>query len=123
MPGVTLERKDGDIFISRNAINNAVCRLEREFPALEIQKVLLQRRYRELDLSVTVIFDSSEEAFDSVAGAFKQRIFTMLNKSFGIDSIKTVSIILSKIPVDRGDDDDENTNTAVIGNNAFISGV
>lgn len=122
VPGVTLEREDGNIFIARNAIYTAVCRLESEFSELEILKVTLQRGARkELALNITVLFDENGSSFDALAGSFKQRVFEMLSKSFGIDSIKTVSITLSKIPPDRGGDDAPDT--PVVNNNAFISGV
>ena len=57
VPGVTLEREDGNIFISRNAIFTAVCRLESSFPELEILKVNMQRKgHGELALIITVMF-------------------------------------------------------------------
>ena len=124
VPGVTLAREDGDIFISRNAIFTAVCRLESKFPELEIQKVNMHKlRHGELALTVTVMFAEKNESFDAVAGAFKQQVFTMLNKSFGIDSVKSVAINLAKIPADIEDDDNADDNTPPVVNNAFVSGV
>ncbi|MBR7144980.1 MAG: hypothetical protein IKD10_08565 [Lentisphaeria bacterium] len=124
VPGVTLEREDGDIFISRNAIFTAVCRLESAFPELEILKVnMLRKRHGELALTVTVMFDERDKSFDAVAGAFKQQVFAMLNKSFGIDAIKSVAINLAKIPAGNEDDSEGNTPEMPVVNNAFISGV
>lgn len=123
VPGVTLVREDGDIFISRNAIFAAVSQLERKFPELEILKVNLNRRHHgELALSVTVMFAERSDSFDAVAGSFKQQVFAMLNKSFGIDSVKSVSINLAKIPVEYDDDNENNPETPVM-NNGFVSGV
>ncbi len=123
VPGVTLAREDGDIFISRNAIFTAVCRLENDFPELEILKVNMHRNRRnELGLTVSVIFDENGSSFDEVAGAFKQRVFVMLNKSFGIESIKTVAINLARIPAEREEHDGNDPTPPVI-NNAFVSGV
>ena len=105
-----------------NAIFTAVCRLEADFPELEIIKVVMLRdRHTELGLSVTVQFDEKHKSFDAVAGEFKQRVFLMLNKSFGIDSVKTVAINLAKIPATAERDDDEPQ--APMMNNAFVSGV
>ena len=124
VPGVTLEREDGDIFISRNALFTAVARLESEFPELEILKVnMLRGRHNELGLTVSVLFDEKNSSFDAVAGAFKQRVFVMLNKSFGIESIKTVSINLARIPAEREDFDADNTTTPPAVNHAFGSGI
>ena len=124
VPGVTLEREDGNIFISRNAIFTAVCRLEGTFPELEILKVNMRRkRHGELALSVTVMFAERDKSFDAVAGAFKQQVFIMLNKSFGIDTIKSVAINLAKIPAEREDDFEGNTPDMPVANNGFISGV
>lgn len=123
VPGVTLVREDGDIFISRNAIFTAVCRLEKDFPELEILKVnMVRNRRNELGLVVSVLFDENDNSFDAVAGAFKQRVFTMLNKSFGIDSVKSVAINLAKIPAEHEDRNDSDTTPPVI-NNGFVSGV
>ena len=124
VPGVTLLREDGDIFISRNAIFTAVCRLENEFPELEILKVNMQKlRHGDLALTVTVMFAEKDKSFDAVAGAFKQKVFTMLNKSFGIDSVKSVAINLAKIPAGVDDDDSADNNTPPGVNNAFVSGI
>ena len=122
VPGVTLEREDGNIFISRNAICNAITRLEEEFTELEIIKVvMLRNRRRELELAVNVEFEAGSEAFDAVAGALKQRIFVMLNKSFGIDTIKSISINLIRIPEGRHQNNEHAA--AAVGNNGFISGI
>ncbi|MBE6368483.1 MAG: hypothetical protein E7052_11375 [Lentisphaerae bacterium] len=124
VPGVTLEREDGDIFISRNAIFTAVCRLEREFPELEIIKVNMQRnRHKELGLTVSVLFDEKESSFDAVAGAFKQRVFVMLTKSFGIETIKSVAINLAKIPADTEDFDSDAAAKTPTVNNGFGTGI
>lgn len=124
IPGVTLEREDGNIFISRNAIFTAVCRLEYEFPELEILKVAMTRnRRRELGLNVTVLFDERDNAFDAVAGSFKQRVFAMLNKSFGIDSVKSVAINLAKIPAVKDVDEDDSSKNVPPISNTFTPGV
>ena len=120
--GVVLEREDGDIFISRSAIYTAVCRLESEYPEFEIVKVQMNRNcHHELGLTVTVLFEEREKAFDIAAAELKQRIFSMLNKSFGIEDVKSVAIILSKIP--GGHDMDEDGEDKVVVHNAFVSGV
>ena len=69
------------------------------------------------------IYRSTHKSFDAVAGEFKQQIFIMLNKSFGIDSVKSVAINLSKIPHEKDDDFGNNTPDVPVANNAFISGV
>ena len=120
VPGVTLEREDGDIFISRNAIYSAVRNLEDEFPALGILKVVMQRnRRRELELQINVEFEACGEAFDAVAGAFKQRVFVMLNKSFGIDTVRSISINLTRMPENHDGSDRE----IPVAGNGFVSGV
>ena len=124
VPGVTLEREDGDIFISRNAIFTAVCRLESAFPELEILKVnMLRKRHGELALAVTVMFDERDKSFDAVAGAFKQQVFAMLNKSFGIDAIKSVAINLAKIPAVKDVDEDDSSKNVPPISNTFTPGV
>ena len=74
-----------------------------------------------IDRSCPVLFDPAGESFDMSAAEFKQRVFNMLNKSFGIECIKSVSIILAKIPGRSEDDSDDEANPVV--NNAFIAGV
>ena len=121
VPGVTLLREDGDIFISRNAIYTAICRLEKEFSEFEILKVNMHRtRTRDLGLTITVLYEEQDRSFDAAAAALKQRVFDMLTRSFGSERVKSVSIVLAKIP--GRDADEDNDDTAVTGN-AFISGV
>ena len=119
--GVTLSREDGDIFISRNAVYTAVCQLEKDFPEFEILKVFLRRDlHNDLALTVTLLYEEQQRSFDAAAAGLKQSIFLMLNKSFGIESVKSVSIVLARIPGRNADDHDNNTS---VPGNAFISGV
>ena len=121
--GITLEQADGNIFVSRNAIFTAVCRLECFFPELEILKVKLYRkRGGEFGLRVNVMFAANKESFDTLSADFKQQLFEMLKKSFGIESITAVEINLVRIPAETAEDDSDN-HTPVPVNNAFISGV
>ena len=119
--GVTLSREDGDIFISRNAVYTAVCQLEKDFPEFEILKVSMRRDlHNDLALTVTLLYDEHQRSFDAAAAGLKQSIFSMLTRSFGIESVKSVSIVLAKIP---GRDSDESDNNTAVSGNAFISGV
>ncbi len=125
VPGVTLEREDGDIFISRNALSTAVFHLEDEFPGFEVLKVLLGHGRRgELELAVTVLFDEKSGAFDKISNSFKKRVFDILQHSFGIDSIKSVSIALSKLPnTPRRNDNNGSGKDNDVTSHAFVSGV
>lgn len=119
--GVTLSREDGDIFISRNAVYTAVCQLEKDFPEFEILKVSMRRDlHNDLALTVTLLYEEQQRSFDAAAAGLKQSIFSMLNRSFGIESVKSVSIVLARIP---GRSADDNDNSASVSGNAFISGV
>jgi hypothetical protein len=121
VPGVTLPREDGDIFISRNAVYTAVCQLEKDFPEFEILKVSMRRDlHNDLALTVTLLYEEQQRSFDAAAAGLKQSIFSMLNRSFGIESVKSVSIVLARIP---GRSADDNDNSVSVSGNAFISGV
>lgn len=122
--GITLEQADGNIFVSRNAIFTAVCRLECFFPELEILKVKLYRkRNGEFGLRVNVMFAANKDSFETLVADFKRQLFEMLKKSFGIDSVTSVEINLVKIPAEISEDDGDNSNVPPVVNNAFISGV
>ena len=122
VPGVTLPREDGDIFISRNAIFSVVSRLEEFFPELEIRKVALNRSGRELSMSVTVWFYQQDSTFDALAGSLKQRIFDTLKQSLGIDSVKSVAVVLVQAPAPEEGSEDKAIGQVNPGN-GFISGV
>lgn len=122
VPGVTLPREDGDIFISRNAIFSVVSRLEEFFPELEIRKVALKRSGRDLSMTVTVLFYQQDSTFDALAGSLKQRIFDTLKQSLGIDSVKSVAVVLVQAPAPEEGSDDKAIGQVNPGN-GFISGV
>ena len=125
VPGIVLDREDGDIFISRNAIFTAVCRLEYSFPELEILKVKLYRkRGGEFGLKINVMFSARKDSFDTLVADFKNQLFAMLNKTFGIESIKSVEVNLAKLS-ESGDDEcgDSGDATHPAVPHAFISGV
>lgn len=122
VPGVTLPREDGDIFISRSAIFSTVSRLEEVFPELEISKVALMRRRGELAMTVSVFFYENGSPFDALAGNLKQRIFDTLKNTLGIDTIKSVAVVLVKAPVEA-DGEDDNVSAQVNPGNGIISGV
>ena len=70
-----------------------------------------------------MLFDERDNAFDAVAGSFKQRVFAMLNKSFGIDSVKSVAINLAKIPAVKDVDEDDSSKNVPPISNTFTPGV
>lgn len=118
IPGVTLEREDGDIFISRHALSSAVYHLEDDFPGIEILKVALTNgRKGDLELAVSLAYDEKQGSFESAAKAFKARIFRELHGTFGIDVIKTVALHLTRLPDSRriGDSNDPINDTFVAG--------
>jgi hypothetical protein len=122
VPGVTLPREDGDIFISRNAIFSTVSRLEEVFPELEISKITLHRSRSELAMTVSVLFYENGSPCDALAGNLKQRIFETLKNKLGIDTVKSVSVILVKAPVEN-DPEEDKVSAQVNPGNGFISGV
>ena len=120
--GVTLPREDGDIFISRSAIFSTVSRLEKDFPELEISKVTLSRRRGELAMCVSVFFYENGSPFDALAGNLKQSIFDTLKNTLGVDTVRSVSVVLIKAPIEA-DAEDEKIPAQVNPGNGFISGV
>ena len=99
LDGVTLKRDDGDIFVARTALTQAVRNLEPNFPGMDIQKVLLRRRHgADLELAVTLIYDERNGSFDTLTKNLKERIFKDLCEIFGIDTVKSVAVRLMKLP-------------------------
>jgi len=119
IPGVTLEREDGDIFISRNALASAVYHLEHDFPGVEILKVVLDNgRQGDLELAVSMSYDEKQGSFETTAKAFKARIFRELHGTFGIDTVKTVALSLVRLPNSRRSGGDDGSI-----NDAFVAGI
>lgn len=118
LPGVTLPREDGDVFIARPALAQAVLHLGDEFPGVEIQKVFLRklRSGEGLELAVSLTFDERRGAFDATVKALKARVFQVLNDTFGVDSVKAVAVALTRLPdKGRGDGDaDDRFDSAVM---------
>lgn len=120
LPGILLEREDGNVFVARAALSQAVLRLGNALPGVEIQKVSLRklRSGKGLELTVTLVYNPREGAFDTTVKELKDRIFRELNETFGIDTVKAVAVILTRLPgKDRpaGDGDDGSASASVPG--------
>lgn len=99
LDGVTLKRDDGDVFVARTALTQAIRHLEPSFPGMEIQKVVLRRkRGEELELAVALIYDERQGSFDTLTKSLKERIFKDLVGTFGIDTVKSVAVRLLRLP-------------------------
>ena len=99
LDGVTLKRDDGDVFVARAALTQAVRNLEPTFPGMDIQKVILRRRRgADLELTVTLVYDARNGSFDALTRNLKERIFKDLGEIFGIDTVKSVAVRLLKLP-------------------------
>ena len=99
LDGVTLKRDDGDVFVAKAALTQAVRNLEPTFPGMDIQKVILRRKHgADLELAVTLIYDARNGSFDTLTKNLKERIFKDLGEIFGIDTVKSVALRLLKLP-------------------------
>ena len=69
-----------------------------------------------------MLFYQQDSPFDALAGNLKQRIFDTLKQSLGIDSVKSIAVVLIQAPAPE-DTGDDKTMGQVNPGNGFISGV
>ena len=95
--GISLPTSHGSLFISSTAIADLLYSLDDSFPQLEITRVRLIRDGNALAIQVKVYFSAASEiSMIRLTEDFQTKALELLKKSFGIENISRVDMIVPK---------------------------
>jgi len=101
---VVVPSENGDLIVTRNAVE-AVVRGEVEtFSQIYLRKLLLFRRGNSYQLKLFCRFERGAEGMPDLASRIKTRLNEVMLQQFGIDSIRDISICVERLKESDGDD-------------------
>jgi len=113
---VTVNTPEGDIVVTRDALGEAVTRELERYPELYLRKLRLFRRGKAYMLTLSCEFRGSSGGVPDVAGQLRPQLKEKLKQFFGIESLRSIKIVVEKLAVsgnfDTGAEPQEKENTA-----------
>ena len=95
--GITIPSEHGSLFISATAISDLLYSLDDSFPQLEIVRINLIRDGNALAVRVKVYYSAASEiSMLRLTEEFQTKALELLKKSFGIENISRVDLIVPK---------------------------
>lgn len=94
---IRIKGEDGDVFVSRNAVNSVVNSLEKEFKNLIISKVSLNAVRKRQFINIYVDFNADSGGLPPQADELKRRVLEALETVFGITTVRKVHICLRNV--------------------------
>jgi len=101
---VVVPSENGDLTVTRNAVEAVVREEVESFPQIYLRKLLLFRRGNTYLLKLFCRFERGAEGMPDLAGRIKTRLNEVMLEQFGIDSIREISICVERLKESDGDD-------------------
>jgi hypothetical protein len=111
---VIVPSPDGNLIVTRKAIESVVRAELAEFTQITVRKLVLYRKGKKYSLALYCQFSKEGAGMPEIAQELKVRIKEVMNKLFGIDTMNEVSICIERLKDGEDDvDSDENGEFAV----------
>ncbi|MBQ9500728.1 MAG: hypothetical protein IJU70_01085 [Lentisphaeria bacterium] len=94
---VVVPSENGDLIVTRNAVEAVVREEVESFPQIYLRKLLLFRRGNTYLLKLFCRFERGAEGMPDIAGRIRTRLNEVMLQQFGIDSIREVSICIERL--------------------------
>ncbi len=94
---VIVPNPDGDLVISRDAVENAARHVLSSYEQLSVRRIQLYRRGKIYFLTLFCNFSAGEKGLPELSGELKVQLLEMLEKMFGITTLKRVRIQVEKL--------------------------
>ena len=105
---VIVPSRDGNLIVTRKAIESVVRAELAGFSQIIVRKLVLYRRGKKYSLALYCQFSKEGTGMPEIAQELKVRIKEVMNKLFGIDTMNEVSICIEQLK--DGDDVDSDGN-------------
>lgn len=111
---VIVPSRDGNLIVTRKAIESVVRAELAGFSQIIVRKLVLYRRGKKYSLALYCQFSKEGTGMPEIAQDLKVRIKEVMNKLFGIDTMNEVSICIEQLKDDENAADfDENGELAI----------
>ena len=95
---------DGDLVVTRKAIESVVRVELAKFTQISVRKLVLYRRGKKYSLKLCCLFSNDGVGLPEITQELKPRVQEVMNKLFGIDTMTGISICIERM---RDDEDEE----------------
>ena len=102
---VVVPSENGELTVTRNAVESVVRDEVESFPQIYLRKLLLFRRGGVYRLKLFCRFERGAEGMPDIASRIRTRLNEVMLQQFGIDSIKDISICVERLKESDGDGD------------------
>lgn len=99
---ITIASSDGDMDIAAEAITDLIKSLQPEFPHLGFDKLKLYRHGKKQSIQLQISFNTEKGGMPEQFEELKTRVRYLLKETFGINSIRKVSIHCHRVVIPEG---------------------
>ena len=100
---VVVPSENGELTMTRNAVESVVREEVESFHQIYLRKLLLFRRGSTYRLKLFCRFERGAEGMPDIASRIRTRLTEVMLQQFGIDSIKDISICVERLKESDGD--------------------
>jgi hypothetical protein len=102
---VLVPSADGDLVVTRKAIESVVRAELAKFTQMSVRKLVLYRRGKKYSLKLYCLFANDGVGLPEITQEMKARIQEVMNKLFGIDTMTGISICIERMKDDEDEED------------------
>ena len=103
---VLVPSADGDLVVTRKAIESVVRAELASFTQITVRKLVLYRRGKKYSLKLFCLFANDGVGLPEITQKLKPRVQEVMNKLFGIDTMTGISICIERMKDDEDEEGD-----------------
>lgn len=103
---VLVPSADGDLIVTRKAIESVVRAELASFTQITVRKLVLYRRGKKYSLKLFCLFANDGVGLPEITQKLKPRVQEVMNKLFGIDTMTGISICIERMKDDEDEEGD-----------------
>lgn len=103
---VLVPSADGDLVVTRKAIESVVRAELTSFTQITVRKLVLYRRGKKYSLKLFCLFANDGVGLPEITQKLKPRVQEVMNKLFGIDTMTGISICIERMKDDEDEEGD-----------------
>lgn len=104
---VLVPSADGDLVVTRKAIESVVRAELANFTQITVRKLILYRSGKKYSLKLCCMFSSHGVGLPEITQELKPRIQEIMNKLFGINTMTGISICIERMKEDDADEEED----------------
>ena len=110
---VLVPSADGDLVVTRKAIESVVRAELANFTQITVRKLILYRSGKKYSLKLCCMFSSHGVGLPEITQELKPRIQEIMNKLFGINTMTGISICIERMKEDDADEEEDSPEVVI----------